>query len=56
MITSLYAVLLATAGLISALPVVEVRTVTALDSGFQQAQQRDAGATRALSAVQIKVC
>jgi hypothetical protein len=56
MIASLYTVLLATAGLVSALPAVEVRTVTALDGGFQEAQQRDAGATRAFTAVPIKVC
>jgi hypothetical protein len=57
MIAPLYAILLGAAGLASALPAVEKRTVTALNTAaFNEAQQRDNTATRAFSAVQIKVC
>jgi hypothetical protein len=56
MIAPLYAILLGAAGLASALPTVEKRVVSALNTAaFNEAQQRDATATRAFSAVQIKV-
>jgi len=56
MISPLYAVLLGAAGLVSGLPAVDKRTVTALNTAaFEQAQQRDNTATRAFSAVQIHV-
>lgn len=55
MITPFYAVLGA-AGLVAALPAVDERSVTALNTAaFEQAQQRDDTATRAFSAVQIHV-
>jgi hypothetical protein len=57
MIATLYAILLGAAGLASALPTVDKRVVPSLNAAaFAQAQQRDATATRAFSAVQIKVC
>lgn len=56
MIAPLYAVLLGAAGLVSGLPAVDKRTVTALNTAaFEEAQQRDNTATRAFSAVQIHV-
>jgi hypothetical protein len=56
MIAPLYAILLGAAGLVSGLPTVDKRTVTSLnEAAFEQAQQRDDTATRAFSAVQIKV-
>lgn len=55
MITPFYAVLGA-AGLVAALPAIDKRSVTALNTAaFEQAQQRDDTATRAFSAVQIHV-
>jgi len=56
MIAPLYAILLGAAGLVSGLPAVDKRSVTSLnEAAFQEAQQRDNTATRAFSAVQIKV-
>lgn len=53
----LFSAVVLAASFVSALPAVEVRTVASLNSAhFQQAQQRDATATRAFSSVPIKVC
>lgn len=58
MIAQFSALLLGAATLSSALPAaVEMRVVTALNqAAFEEAQQRDNTATRAFSAVEIKVC
>jgi hypothetical protein len=56
MIASLSALLLGAASIASTLPVVEKRTVTALNqAAFEEAQQRDDTATRAFSSIPIKV-
>jgi hypothetical protein len=48
---------LATAALISASPIVQQRTVPALNAdAFAEAQVRDNTATRAFSSVEIQVC
>lgn len=62
MIASFSALLLGAAALTAALPTndpitLEARNVTSLNQGaFEEAQQRDATATRVFSAVPIKVC
>ena len=57
MITPFSALLLASAAVTSALPGVERRVVTSLNqAAFAEAQQRDDTATRAFSAIPIKVC
>lgn len=53
----LCALLLGTASIVAARPVIEARTVTSLDqAATAEAQQRDDTATRAFSGVPIKVC
>ena len=57
MISPIYTLLLGSASLVAAYPVIEKRVVTALDqAAFEEAQQRDDTATRAFSSVPIKVC
>lgn len=56
MVSSIYAFILGTASLVTALPVAEKRTVASLDqAAFAEAQQRDDTATRAFSSIPIKV-
>ena len=56
MITTL-SLLLGSAALSFASPLLNVRTVAALNTAaFEEAQQRDDTATRAFSGTQIKVC
>lgn len=55
MVFSVLTLLLGTAALITAHPVVEKRTVTELNqAAFEEAQQRDDTATRVFSSVPIK--
>jgi hypothetical protein len=55
MVSSIWTLILGTASLVAAHPVVEKRTVTELNqAAFEEAQQRDNAATRVFSSVPIK--